>query len=87
MYCPKNPTTRFNFTKSYYTLTNSDNTLCVVKHDILGPEYTEKLIAYWGFVPQTPYRGSPLDPAWELPSPSLVPPMSGINHRHWGQHR
>ena len=57
----KNPATCCNFTKSYSTLTNSYNTLCIAKHGILDPEYTEKLTASAGdFVLQTPYRGSAL---------------------------
>jgi len=73
----KNPATCCNFTKSYSTLTNSYNTLCIAKHGILDPEYTEKLTASAGdFVLQTPYRGSAL---W---GGGLVPPMLDINRRH-----
>jgi len=85
----KNPTTRCNFTKSYYTLTNSYNTLCVAKDDILGPEYTQNLTASGGLRPPGSLPGlCPWTALGESPRPPASPPlMSGINRRHCIQRR
>jgi len=78
---PKNPTTRCNFTKSYWAY----YTLCVIKRGILGHD-SEYLTASGGLRSLDPlYWGSVPEPRWGLPS--LKPPVSslsiGINSARW----